>query len=87
MDGISIIGLTASVFTGISLLPQLFKLIKEKEANDISLGMLSVLLIGLGFWVWYGCLKKDWIIIISNSFSILVNLVTIVLSLLYKKGK
>jgi MtN3 and saliva related transmembrane protein len=84
MDTTSIIGVVASVLTGISMLPQLLKLIKEKKSEGISLWMLSVLCIGLGCWVWYGCLKTDWIIIISNTFSLLINLTTAALSLKYK---
>lgn len=85
MDWISIIGFIASVFSGISLLPQLIKLIKEKESKDLSFGMLGSLLIGLVFWVLYGCFKKDLIIIISNSFSLLLNVIISILSLKYKK--
>ena len=79
-----IIGVSASVLTACSLLPQLFKLIKDKEAEGVSLAMLIVLLLGLLLWVYYGCLKKDWIIIISNAFSLLVNIITLVLSIKYK---
>ena len=78
-------GIAASVLTGISMLPQLVKVIKEKKADDISYVMLVVLLIGLALWSIYGAMKKDWIILISNSFSFLVNLTLLVLSIRYKK--
>jgi MtN3 and saliva related transmembrane protein len=84
MDSITIIGIIASVCTAISSLPQLFKLCKEKKAENVSLGMFAVLVIGLAVWVWYGILKDDWIIIIANGFSFLVNLTTFILSLRYK---
>jgi MtN3 and saliva related transmembrane protein len=45
--------------------------LKEKKANDVSLGMLAILFAGLGMWIYYGYLKKDLIIIIANSFSFL----------------
>ncbi len=85
MEFITIVGLIASIFTGVSLLPQLIKIIKEKKAEAISLGMLAVLFIGLCGWVYYGILKEDWIIIISNSFSLLVNLLICIFSIKYKK--
>jgi MtN3 and saliva related transmembrane protein len=87
MNFTTIIGLVASVFTGISLLPQLIKLIKEKEPKDISYGMLSFLFIGLSSWTYYGFLKEDWIIIISNAFSLLVNLCIVIFSVKYNKHK
>ncbi|MCP9750555.1 SemiSWEET family sugar transporter [Ferruginibacter sp. HRS2-29] len=85
MDLITMVGLGASVATGASLLPQLFKIIRDKQAESVSLWMLAVLFLGLAGWVWYGILKNDWIIIISNSFSMIVNLAIAVLSVRYKK--
>jgi MtN3 and saliva related transmembrane protein len=84
MNAITIIGIIASVATAVSSLPQLIKLLKEKKAENVSLFMFAVLVIGVTFWVWYGILKKDWIITISNSVSFLINLVTIILSIKYK---
>jgi MtN3 and saliva related transmembrane protein len=84
-DLISVTGIAASVLTAASMLPQLLKIIKEKEARDISLWMLGILVAGLGLWVYYGVLRKDWIIIIANGFSGLVNITVAILSLVYKK--
>ena len=78
------IGIGAGVCTALSLLPQLFKIIKDKKANDISYFMLFTLLTGIGGWIWYGLLKKDYPIIITNAFSFLVNLLVIGFSIRYK---
>ena len=86
MDTTTIIGIAASVFTATSLLPQLVKLLKEKKAENISVGMLAVLFTGLALWIWYGSLKKDWIILISNAFSLIINIITLVLTLKYKNA-
>ncbi len=86
MDTTSLIGIAASIFTGTSLLPQFIKLLKEKKAENISVGMLAVLFAGLLLWVWYGALKKDWIIIISNAFSLLINIMTLILTFKYKNA-
>jgi MtN3 and saliva related transmembrane protein len=79
------IGIGASACTGISLLPQLFKIFKEKQAADISYTMLFVLLAGLGLWIWYGFVKNDWIIIISNSVSFLINISILILNQFYPR--
>jgi MtN3 and saliva related transmembrane protein len=83
----TVTGVTASVFTAVSLIPQLVKLLREKKAENISLGMMIVLFVGLGLWAYYGFLKKDLIIIISNSFSFVINLLLGIFSLKYKKRK
>jgi len=84
MDSVTIVGIIASVSTAVSSLPQLIKLIREKKAENVSLVMFAVLVIGLGVWVWYGILKEDWIIIIANGCSFLINLITFILSIRYK---
>jgi len=82
----TIIGIMASIGTAVSLVPQLVKVIKEKKADNISLGMMAILFAGLGLWVYYGILKKDWIIIISNSFSFIINLMLGIFAVKYKKN-
>lgn len=81
----AIIGVLASIFTACSLLPQLVKLIKTKKAGDISLLMLITLFTGIAFWIYYGILKKDLIIIISNSVSLVININIVILTILYKE--
>jgi hypothetical protein len=49
--------------------------------------MFFILLAGLMAWVWYGILKKDYPIIITNGFSFLVNALIIVFTIKYKKHK
>jgi MtN3 and saliva related transmembrane protein len=82
---IEYVGIVAGIFTAMSLLPQLIKLLREKKAEDISLFFLIVLFIGLGFWIWYGFLRNDLPIIITNAFSIVINFVIIVLGIKYKR--
>ena len=86
MDTTEIIGIGAGVCTGISLVPQLYKIIKTKKAENISYFMLAILITGLAGWVWYGMRKNDAPIIITNAFAVLVNLLTIVFSMKYKKN-
>jgi len=81
----NIVGIVAGICTAISLLPQLIKLIKTKKAEDLSLFYLFILFIGLSLWIWYGILRDDLPIIFTNSFSLLVNLVVIILGIRYKK--
>jgi|KBSMisStaDraftv2_1062788.scaffolds.fasta_scaffold03203_4 MtN3 and saliva related transmembrane protein len=67
------IGLAASVLTTVSLLPQLVKIFRERKAESISSLWIAILFAGLLCWIFYGFLKKDLIIIISNIVSALIN--------------
>ena len=82
-----VVGIVASILAAISMLPQLIKLIKEKDAENMSVVMLLVLLAGLALWAYYGILVKDPIIIISNSSSVCLNLAVLYFTLYYKKTK
>ncbi len=81
----TIIGIIAGILTSISMVPQLIKIIKEKEVKNISWGMITVLLIGVTLWVFYGILKLEWPIILSNAFSVLVNLTLLIYYFVYRK--
>ena len=80
-----VIGIVAGICTGVSLLPQLIKIIKEKKVEAISWFMLIILMTGLAGWVWYGLLKVDYPIIITNSFSLLVNCTILFFRFRYRK--
>ena len=80
-----IVGVAAGICTAVSLLPQIIKMIKERKAQDISLFYLIVLLCGLALWTYYGFLKQDVPIIATNIFSMVLNIVVIILSSIYKR--
>lgn len=84
MDSITMIGIAASVLTGMAQIPQLIKLAKEKNADDLSVGMYLLLIAGLGTWLWYSLLKEDWVLFASNAFSILINIFLVILIIKYK---
>jgi len=81
----TLIGIADSPCIAASLIPQLAKVLKEKKAENVSLVMLVVLFVGLGLGVYYGILKKDKIIIISNSFSFIINILLGIFAIKYKK--
>ena len=66
------IGLFAALFTSTSYIPQVWKCWKSRQAGDLSLKMLIILACGLSLWVLYGFLKSDWVIVLANSFSLVL---------------
>ena len=80
-----VLGLIAGGITSVAMMPQLIKVIKEKNAEDISVVMLLVLITGLSLWVWYGIVQNELPIILSNSFSVLVNITLLICCMMFKK--
>lgn len=81
----TLLGVAASICTAVSLLPQLLKIAKERKASDISYWMLSILIAGLILWICYGIMDEDYIIVISNSVSLLINIGVLILNIYFSK--
>ena len=75
MDYITIIGLSAAAMGGISLFPQVLKVIRTKSTKDISREMFLLLAGSIFLWLIYGILLKDLPIIIANFFGFIQALV------------
>jgi MtN3 and saliva related transmembrane protein len=80
-----VVGLTAGVFTASSLLPQFIKILKEKKADDLSVPMLVILLTGVSLWIYYGTMKDDLPIILTNAVSLCFNILIIIFKFKYRK--
>lgn len=81
----NILGLVAGAFTSVAMLPQLIKVLKEKDVEDLSLLMMLFLITGLSLWVWYGVLKGELPIILSNAFAVVVNVILLISYFIYRK--
>ena len=84
MELTQLIGIGAGVLTAASMIPQVVKMIKEKKASQVSVVMILILVSGIILWIWYGILKDDLPIILTNSLSLLINLVMIVFRIKYR---
>jgi len=79
----NIIGFTAAFFISINLLPQIWKSIKTKEVEDLSLSMILIVLAGSILWLAYGVILLSWPIIVSDGFGTLTSFVLLVIKLVY----
>lgn len=86
MDTTQWIGITAGILTASSLLPQLIKTIKEKKAEEISIGMLLLLMAGISLWIYYGFMRDDLPIMATNAFSLLLNISMLFLRFKYNRA-
>jgi len=82
-----VLGIVAGVFTSTGMLPQLIKIIKTKEAKDISMFMLVVLFIGFCLWIWYAVEKDDLPVLLTNIVSLILTILTAIFTIKYKKKK
>jgi len=82
-----ILGLIAGGLTSIASMPQLIKVIKTKNVEDLSWLMLMILVSGLSLWVWYGIEQQELPIILSNSFAVVVNLALLICYFVFRNNE
>lgn len=82
---IEAIGIIAAILTTSGFIPQLYKTIKTKNVDGVSLSMFLVLFIGILFWLVYGYLINSIAIKLANIFSGIIVFSLIVLRILYNK--
>ncbi|MGH8260992.1 MAG: SemiSWEET transporter, partial [Steroidobacteraceae bacterium] len=70
LTSIDLIGYTAAALTTLAFVPQVLKIRRERSADDISTGMYSVYIAGVGLWLAYGVLAASWPIILANAATI-----------------
>jgi MtN3 and saliva related transmembrane protein len=84
MDNIKILGLIAGTITSITFIPQVMHIWKTKSAKDISILMLSLLIIGVSLWLAYGIIVKDVAIIYTNGMVLAMSLLMLYFKFRFK---
>jgi len=84
MDNIKILGLIAGTITSITFIPQVVQIWKTKSAKDISILMLSLLIIGVSLWIAYGIVVKDVAIIYTNGMVLAMSLLMLYFKFRFK---
>ena len=84
IETVDIIGYIAGFFTVINLIPQLIKIIKNKNSKNISILTYTILSLGLILWAIYGYIKSDIELIITNCISLCIT-ISIIISIIYYK--
>lgn len=67
-----LIGYLAAFFTTASFLPQAIKTIQTKDVSGVSILMYSMFVIGVSFWLIYGCLLGNMLIVVANVITLIL---------------
>ena len=87
LNYIDIFGFLAALLTTIAFLPQLYKTWETKSADDVSLIMLILFIIGLICWIVYGLKIGSVPILIANAITLIFNTSILILKITYSKSK
>jgi MtN3 and saliva related transmembrane protein len=82
---IEIIGFFAAILTTSSFVPQVYKIWKIKEVDEISFMMYLSMLIGVSLWFYYGYLIDSVSMMISNVVSAILVICILYFKIKYSK--
>tara|TARA_B100000768_G_scaffold180087_1_gene199205 strand:- start:16540 stop:16806 length:267 start_codon:yes stop_codon:yes gene_type:complete len=77
IDNIEIIGLIAAFLTTFAFIPQVYKVIKTKSTDGLSLTTYLIFIIGVCLWLTYGFYKASISMIMGNGITILLSSIII----------
>lgn len=81
---INTFGVTAGLCSMASFVPQILKILRERDASGVSLRMYAVTIVGFICWTTYGALSGSWPVTLANAVCLI--LVCIILALRLRFG-
>jgi len=82
MNLVAIIGMTSAVLTTGAFVPQAWKTIKSRSAEDLSLATFSMMFCGTVLWLVYGLKINDLPMICANAVSALLSGIILTMKLM-----
>lgn len=84
---INVFGVVAGICSMISFIPQIMKILRERDASGVSLRMYAVTIFGFACWTTYGALSGSWPVMVSNAICIVLTSSIFVLRLRFGDGQ
>ena len=78
------IGTIAAILTTLSFLPQAYQVIKTKDTSGISLGMYTMFVLGVFFWIIHGWNVQDYNLIGANAITFVFAVIILSYKIKYK---
>lgn len=69
-----------------SFTPQIFKILREKHADDVSLRMFLLTVTGFVLWTTYGVMSHSWPVTASNAVCLALSAVILVLKIRFSRS-
>jgi MtN3 and saliva related transmembrane protein len=67
LSAADLVGTAAAVCSMTSFVPQIIKIMRERDASSVSLRMYAVTVTGFSLWIAYGIMTHAWPVMGANS--------------------
>jgi len=84
LSAIDLVGVGAALCSMSSFVPQILKIVRERDAASVSLRMYMVTVTGFILWTTYGTLIGSWPIAVSNAICLALSATILVLKWRYR---
>ena len=81
---VEIIGVIGASLTTASFVPQVYKVVKTRSVEGISLTMYTVFFIGILFWLYYGIKIDSFSVILANIITGILVVIILIFRIIYK---
>lgn len=78
-------GYLAAAASTCVLIPQIYRMYRTKEVEDVSIYMLFLTIIAQVLWIVYGYLREDFILFISSVVALLFGIISVILWYRYRE--
>jgi MtN3 and saliva related transmembrane protein len=84
---INVVGTLAGICSMTSFVPQIVKIVRERDASSVSLRMYMVTVTGFVLWIVFGVLQGSWPVWASNVVCLVLTATILVLRMKYGAQK
>lgn len=81
---INAVGTMAALCSIVSFVPQILKIVRERDASSVSLRMYFVTVTGFALWITYGTMLASWPLIVANAANLVLAATILVLKYRYR---
>jgi MtN3 and saliva related transmembrane protein len=85
-DILAVLATIAGLAMAVSPILQIRRMRRTQSSNDVSLLYFGLLCLGFVAWISYGASITNWVVVGTNTASLLFMLVTILVALRYRRG-
>jgi MtN3 and saliva related transmembrane protein len=84
---INTFGVVAGLCSMASFVPQIVKIVRERDASGVSLRMYAVTTVGFICWTAYGALSGSWPVMLANAVCLVLVMTILALRLRFGDGR
>jgi len=84
MDWVIILGYVAGALTTLATIPQVIKTVRSRKTEDVSLGMYSMVSLGVLLWIIYAFIIMSYPLILTNIITFILVFTMLIFKLKYR---